>query len=354
MYVHDLSPFAIHFYDQFGVRWYGLAYIFGFFAAYVLIKWLAGRQRTGMNGEMVSDFITYAAVGTLVGGRVGYCLFYSPDLFTKFKDTFPFWGVLAVNEGGMASHGGMIGIAIACMLFARKYGLSLAYLFDLVCVSGPIGVFAGRIANFINGELVGRPVEDQTLAWAMKFPTDIYLWPQSDQSRLAQMGTVVEKIGISPSDWSGWVEKFKMDAGARDQVYAAFAKIIEQIQNGNTALKEALAPLLVARHPSQLYEALMEGLLLFLVLFFLWRKPRRPGFIASVFIILYPIVRIIGEQFRMPDAHIGYQLLGLTRGQWLSLGMLLVGFISLFWWGRSSSKVINGWGRLYSIKLNRK
>lgn len=155
--VHDLNPFLWQISGNFGLRWYGLSYMMGFICAFFIIGWLAKRQRAGLQPNMVGDFITYTAIGTLVGGRLGYCLFYAPDLFLKFKGDFPFWGVLAVNEGGMASHGGMIGIAIACILFSRKYAINMLYLFDLVTVGGPIGVFFGRIANFINGELVGRP-----------------------------------------------------------------------------------------------------------------------------------------------------------------------------------------------------
>ncbi|UXR65145.1 prolipoprotein diacylglyceryl transferase [Bdellovibrio bacteriovorus] len=351
--VHDFDPFALRISGDFGVRWYGLSYMMGFICAYLLITWLVRRQRAGMTAQMVGDFITYAAIGTLVGGRLGYVLFYGPDLFLKFKGTFPFWGVLAVNEGGMASHGGMIGIVIACWLYARKYSVNTLYLFDLVAVSGPVGVFFGRIANFINGELVGRPC-DPTYPLAVKFPQDITSWPSQEASKLSELVPVVEKIGVGREQWLELVDKFRFDVSAREQLYSVLNNVIEAIQNGNTAAKEAIAPLLTPRYPSQLFAAVGEGLVIFLFLFFLWRKPRKPGFIAACFILIYAVVRVVDEHFRMPDAHIGFQALGLTRGQWLSVAMFAVGLIMMFVWTRASSLKISGWNKGHSIKLNRK
>lgn len=351
--VHDLDPFLWRISGEFGVRWYGLSYMAGFICAYLLIKWLAARQRAGLTSQMVGDFITYVAIGTLAGGRLGYCLFYAPDLFLKFKPDFPFWGLLAVNEGGMASHGGIIGIMLACFLFARKYGLNVLYLFDLVAVAGPIGVFFGRIANFINGELVGRPATAD-FPLAVRFPQDIFQWPAHEFSRVPDLANVVDKMGIPREQWLEWCDKFKFDVGARDHIYSAMNKIVEAIQSGNITVKEAIGPLLTPRHPSQLYAALGEGLLVFLVLFILWRKPRKPGFIGASFIMLYALVRISDEYFRMPDIQIGMQWLDLTRGQWLSIAMFIAGLIFMFLWTRSGSLNIQGWSRGHSIKLNRK
>ncbi len=357
--VHDLSPFiwkfpATSFWgDNFGFRWYGFAYIMGFFCAYRVITWLAERQRAGLTYLMVSDFITYAAIGTLVGGRLGYCLFYDQSLFFSFRPNLPFWGVLAVNEGGMASHGGIIGIIIACILFAKKAGLNYVYLLDLAAVSGPIGVFFGRIANFINGELVGRPA-DATFPLAVKFPSDILNWPSQEFDRLSTLAPTVEKIGVATSKWSELLANYRTDAVSRDQVYGILNKIIYEIQNGNTAAKEMIATALDPRHPSQLYAAAGEGLLTFLILFFLMRKSRKPGFIAGSFVIIYAVIRIIDEQFRMPDVQIGYQLFGLTRGQWLSIAMFLFGVMALFYWTRTQSQTIFGWKREESVKVGRR
>ncbi|HEY1079021.1 MAG TPA: prolipoprotein diacylglyceryl transferase family protein, partial [Bdellovibrio sp.] len=131
-------------------------------------------------------------------------------------------------------------------------------------------------------------------------------------------------------------------------------QVITSIQDGNTAAKEAIAPLLTPRYPSQLFAAMGEGLFLFLVLFFIWRKPRKPGFIAACGILLYAVVRVVDEHYRMPDAHIGYQWLELTRGQWLSIAMFALGLILMFVWTRASSLKISGWSKGHSIRLNRK
>lgn len=350
--VHSLSPFLIQFSENFGIRWYGLSYLIGFMLAYLIISWLAERQNAGLNRALVGDFITSTAIGTLVGGRLGYCLFYSPDLFLKFKSDFPFWGVLAVNEGGMASHGGIIGIILASLYFARKYRLNSLYSLDLVAVGGPLGVFFGRIANFINGELVGRPAPEG-FPFGVRFPQDIWTWPAMEPQKVSGLADAAEKAGINRDSWLSWASQLS-DPSSRQQVYDGLTTMIHEVQSGNEGVRDALAPLLTLRHPSQLYAAFGEGLFIFLVLFFLWRRPRKPGFIAASFIILYACTRIVTEMFRTPDAHIGFQLFGLTRGQWLSIVMLAIGFVLALIWSRASSLPVGGWGRGHSIKLHRK
>lgn len=352
--VHDLSPFLIRFSGDIGIRWYGLSYIMGFLASYYMISWLAQRQRVGLTPQMVGDFITYGAIGVLVGGRLGYCVFYNPELFIQFRSSFPFWGVLAVNEGGMASHGGIIGLVLATTIFAIRNGLSQLYLYDLIAIVGPIGIFFGRMANFINGELVGRPA-DPTFPLAVRFPQDIFLWPKNEFAKLPALGDVISQIpGYTKDQWLEWVDKFRSDVTAREAVNAGLTKIVDAIQSGNVAAKEAIGPLLEPRHPSQLYAGASEGLFLFLCLFLIWYKPRRPGVIGAWFVILYAIVRIVNEQFRMPDDHLGYQLFNLTRGQWLSIGMLFVGFALLFIWGRRDRLPTPGWGRGQNVKIGRR
>lgn len=358
-YVHDLSPFILKlpdtslWGDQFGFRWYGFSYLLGFIFAYNLIVWLAGRQRAGLNANMVGDFITYAAIGVLAGGRLGYCIFYDPSLFISFKSSIPFWGVLAVNEGGMASHGGVIGVVIASIVFAKRHGLNYAYLLDLAAITGPIGFFFGRIANFINGELVGR-VAPPDFQYAVKFPSDILNWPNYSFDRLGSLSPVVEHIGIESSRWTELLSKFRLDPSSREQVYAALYKIIHEIQFGNSDLKGLIAPMLDARYPSQLLASLTEGLFSFLVLFFLARKNRKAGFLAGSFAVVYAISRIFNEQFRQPDIQIGFELFGLTRGQWLSVGLLLVGILLLVFWTTTQSQIVNGWRRAQSVKVNRR
>lgn len=348
--VHDLNPFIFRITDSFGPRWYGFSYLLGFLCAYLLIKWLVRRQSSELSEEMVSDFITYGAFGTLIGGRLGYCLFYDQSLIWSFKSALPFWGVLAVNEGGMASHGGIIGIVVACFLFARKHRLNPIYLLDIVAIVGPIGVFFGRIANFINGELVGR-IAPSDFPFGVRFPSDILNWPTYEFDRLSTLSEVANSVGTSSSKWLELIGSFKVNADSRDEVYGVLYKIINEIQNGNGALKQMIGPLLDYRYPSQIFAALSEGLFTFLVLFFLSRKSRRPGFIAGSFIICYAVVRIINEMFRAPDIQLGLQAWDLTRGQWLSIGMLGFGIFMLFYWSRTQTQSIHGWMRGENVKL---
>ncbi len=342
--VHDLDPFLWRISGEFGIRWYGLSYMLGFLVAYYFIMWLAKKRRTEVKPANVADFITYGAIGILAGGRLGYCLFYSPDLFWKFKESFPYWGVLAVNEGGMASHGGIIGLVIACILFARKYQVNRLHLFDLCAITGPIGIFFGRIANFINGELVGR-ICPTDYPLAVRFPQDILHWPSTDPQKLSSLSTVVETIGVKSSQWSEWLGKFQFDSASRQSVQNTLYQVIDAIQSGNEAAKLAIAPMLDPRYPSQLIAALGEGLILFLILFIFWRKPRKPGVVGALFVTLYAIARICTEMFRLPDLQIGYQWLGLTRGQWLSAAMLLIGLFLLILFTNRKTLAISGWGR---------
>lgn len=352
--VHDLSPFLWRISGEFGIRWYGLAYMTGFVLSYYLLIWMAKRQKYELQPAQVGDLVTFGAIGILAGGRLGYCVFYSPELFLQFKSSFPFWGVFAVNEGGMSSHGGMIGLVIACFVFGIKYGVSRLHLFDLVSLCGPVGIFFGRIANFINGELVGRPVDSQ-FPLAVKFPSDIILWPSHEISKLPGLSTVVEKIpGLSSDKWLEMSAKYSLDSEARDYIQNGIYQIIDAIQSGNAAAKEAIAPLLISRHPSQLYAAFGEGILLFLVLFIFWYKPRKPGVVGALFLVFYAFVRISDEFFRMPDVQIGYELFGLTRGQWLSTVMILVGLILAWLWNRHGSITVPGWGRGQNISIGRR
>ena len=356
--IHDFSPFIFKLTDTFGPRWYGFSYMLGFVCAYFLIMWLVERQQAGLNREQVSDFITYAAFGTMIGGRLGYCVFYDPELLWSISWNLPFWKVLAVNEGGMASHGGIIGIVFACWLYGRKYRINWIYLLDLASIVGPIGVLFGRIANFINGELVGR-IAPADFKYGVRFPTDILNWPSYEFDRLGTLGSVVEKINIinpvtekiTSSKWLELVGSFRSNQESRDQVYNALSNIVNSVQNGNVEIKLALGPLLDYRYPSQLFAAATEGIFTFCILFFLARKSRTPGFIAGAFVICYAVVRILNESFRMPDLQIGFQMLGLTRGQWLSVGMLAVGLVMIFYWSRTQSQIIHGWLRGENVRL---
>ena len=349
VYLHAIDPFVFQLstwlgptWEGVGVRWYGLAYATGFIVGYYIILSLCRRGRLLLQAEQVGDFVFWVALGTIVGGRLGYCLFYNPELFLRFRSTIPFWGVLAVNEGGMASHGGIIGIVVACYFFARNRRVPTAHLCDLTTLGGTAGVFFGRIANFVNGELVGRPApEDFPLA--VKFPQDIYLWPIQEPARLLGLRDVVAHLGISPETWTWYVSGAGKIADAGQRIDGTLARIIVEVQNGNSAVAESLKPLLTPRHPSQIYEALLEGLFMFVILNLIWLKPRKPGVITGAFLSIYSIVRIIGEQFRMPDAAIGFQAFGLTRGQILSIVLFVFGVSVFLISSRLDRKAVGGW-----------
>ncbi len=289
-YVHHLSPFLIQFNEQLGIRWYGLAYIFGFITALYLMKWLARKGYGALKENQVGDFVFYAAIfGVLIGGRLGYVLFYRPNMLTEDP-----LSIFRVWDGGMASHGGILGLVIFSWIYARRHHLSWTGIGDNLVTAAPIGLFAGRLANFINGELFGRAA---SVPWAMQFPAELLDHPDE------ALQAIQKAVQIDPS-------------------LNTVPAIIDATRH-SAPVREMLATLLTPRHPSQLYEALLEGVLLFTCLFLIRLKVRRPdGVTTGCFFILYPVMRIIGELFREPDA----PLTGpFTRGQFLSLFMFLIG-----------------------------
>ncbi len=360
VWVHNLNPFIIQLGDNFGLRWYGMAYMAGFLAGAAVMIFMANRGRRTLSVEQITDFVTYCVLGVMIGGRLGYVFFYSPDLLTSFKahlslmipgtsigfQTDHFWSAIAVWEGGMASHGGIIGLMVASVLFARKNKLDWLHLGDLTCIGGTIGIFCGRIANFVNGELMGREAP-ATLPWAVKFPADMHRWLGYEPEKLASIKEAASKIGIAPDQWIEWCNQFRVNSQASSQVQGIVDRLILEVQKNNAAVTDALAQILPPRHPSQIYEALLEGVFLFIVLFLFWKKPRKPGVVGALFLTLYSVVRIIGENFRMPDAHIMTQEFthfGVTRGQVLSFGQFLLSFAFLIWCMRRPADVIAGWG----------
>lgn len=260
-WVHDLDPFVIQFSDSFGIRYYGLAYLLGFVACALLLRAYGRAGRTPLSFNASIDLVFAIVVGVIVGGRLGYFLLYQTS--TLWRDPL---ALFRLWEGGMASHGGFIGVAAALFWFARSQRVPFLHLADVVVTTAPAGLFFGRVANFINGELWGRISE---VPWAVIFPHS------------ARLGT--PPILIEP------------------------------------------------RHPSQLYEAALEGLLLFAL--FQWRfwktdcVARSPGRLAGEFLIAYAAVRAIGELFREPDASL---LFGLSRGTFYSLFMVAAG-LALIW-----------------------
>ncbi|MEX1017526.1 MAG: prolipoprotein diacylglyceryl transferase [Phycisphaeraceae bacterium] len=328
-WLHNLDPYAIG-----PIRWYGLSYLLGFTIAWLLVRRIARAGVTPLKPVHASDLIVAVAIGIIVGGRLGYVLFYRPDLLWTVYDGLPFWGVLAINEGGMASHGGMIGGVLACWIFARRHDPSIPMLhaLDLIAFAAPLGLFFGRIANFINGELIGRPAPEG-LPWAVKFPQEMYDWPRERLDRL--------------------LEQYQRVLGEEGHVfyrgpYELVDQLIALIQAGDEQAITFVEPLLTPRHPSQLYAALLEGLMVFLVLLWAWRKPQLPGLIAALFAIVYAVGRIANEFFRRPDVHIQdaeFAWLNITRGQWLSGLLLLVGVWGVWYVHRRGSVPMGGWHR---------
>ncbi len=290
-YVHHLSPFLLDFGNGMGLRWYGLAYVAAFFVGYALYIRLTKQGYSDLAPAQVGDFITGVALfGVILGGRLGYMLLYDWQNFSANPLViFKFW------DGGMSSHGGMIGIVIFTFLYSRRKKVSWLNIGDNLVVVAPVGLFFGRCANFINGELFGRVT---SVPWAVQFPNELYDAPP-ETVQLA----ISEAVRLNP----GWV---------------TIGDIVENARL-SPALREQLAGTLSPRHPSQIYEALLEGIVLFALLWLLRTRFRLPnGVLTGVFFITYAILRIIGEIFRQPDAPL---TLGLSRGQFLSLFLIIMG-----------------------------
>lgn len=297
-WLHSLDPFLIQFPESWpmgGLRWYGLAYLAGFALAWAIVRRVAHAGKSPLPTARVTDFIVAVAIGIIVGGRLGYVLFYRPELLIELGDQPPFWGALAINEGGMASHGGMIGALAGCAWFAWRNKLPTLHLFDLIAFAAPLGLFMGRIANFINGELYGREAAAE-FPLAVKFPQEVL--------------THLE---------------------------------LERYWAGDPALVRAVEQFATPRHASQLYAAVLEGLVTFAVLLAVYRKPVKPGVVAAWFAMVYAVMRVANEFFRQPDEHLGFQALSLTRGQWLSVALFAVG--AWLWWFARSRKTepLGGW-----------
>jgi len=249
-----IDPVAISF-GPIAIRWYALAYIVGLLIGWRYCLALAGRPPHLVGRQDVDDFLVWATLGVVLGGRIGYVLFYKPGYYVLHP-----LEALYVWHGGMSFHGGALGVTIAIIWFTRARKIALFAFSDIITEAIPIGLLFGRIANFINGELFGRPTQ---VSWAMVFP------------------------------------------------------------NGGS----------VPRHPSQLYEAFCEGIVLFLLLFIAERlgARHRPGVVTGLFLAGYAVARMSGELFREPDVQLGYLLFGTTMGQLLSVPLLIAGVAIIFW-----------------------
>lgn len=331
-WLHDLSPFLVRFSGDIGLRWYGLSYLMGFAAAYLLLRWLAKKGFARIPVDRVADVILSLIVGVVVGGRLGYVLVYQPELLWQFTPGLPFWGVLRLSQGGMASHGGMVGVVLAAWKISRGFKgengeivgrCSPLHVFDLMVLIVPPGLFFGRVANFINGELLGKVVAAPGEAapwWAVRFPQEIL-----ERSR--------DELVQTPEQWAS------LDALARtsllpgeDSFVQGYTRLLERVQQGNTELAAQLEPLISSRAPSQLLQAVAEGLAVGLVIWFIARKPGLPGITGAWFLISYGVLRIATEFVRLADSQFdgegllsSARPLGLSRGQWLSAAMVVVG-----------------------------
>ena len=333
-WLHDIDPFIFRITGDFGPRWYGMAYIVGFVAAWWMFRTLAKRGRSPLEPAQAFDLIFVIALGVLLGGRLGYILIYQPSLLVEFTPEAPWWGALRINQGGMASHGGMVGVILGCAWFGRRVKVPALHLLDLVCLAAPIGLFAGRVANFINGELLGKIVAnpgEPAPRWSVKFPQEILTL--HDSGRTDQQAAELRRL----------LESHMLATDGGDTGPAAM-RVIEGVQQGDAGLAEQLAPLLSARAPSQLMQAVAEGLILFVALWLLWAKPRKPGVIGAWFLIGYGVGRIVTEIWRLPDDHLANPLpLGLSRGQWLSAAMVLIGIMALRVVTKRPVERIGGW-----------
>lgn len=289
-YVHDLDPLIFRMWDNVGPRWYGLAYVLAFACSYTLFRLLAKRGYADLPVVKVGDFITGCALfGVIIGGRLGYVLFYKPEMLRAPMS------ILRVWEGGMSSHGGMLGLLAFTFYYAWRHKISWPNLGDNLGLSAPIGLFFGRCANFINGELYGRATN---VSWAVQFPKEL-----TENMGEAERAIIACRQ-IDPS------------LNSSDAIVAAVRH--------EPQVKELLRGILTPRHPSQLYEAFFEGIVLFAILWFVRTRMRQPnGVLTGLFFICYAIFRIIVENFREPDATL---IAGFTRGQFFSFFLIAIGF----------------------------
>ncbi len=261
------------------VRWYALSYIVGF----MLFIWL-GRRRiraghTPFTETMLDDLLTWGIIGVIVGGRLGYVLFYQAGYYLAHpSDIFKVW------EGGMSFHGGFLGVLLAVFLYARRRKLGFWTVMDFVAPLVATGLASGRIGNFINGELWGR-ITSPDAFWAMGFP---------------QAAHIDAQLAASNNQYAQWLAQY----GA------------------------------LPRHPSQLYQFALEGLALFVIVWLFSKKPRPTGQVSMLFLGGYGLFRFIAEYARQPDEHLGLLTLGMSMGQWLSLPMLIIGIIGFVWFGK--------------------
>ncbi|MBK1825629.1 prolipoprotein diacylglyceryl transferase [Haloferula rosea] len=315
-YVHDLNPVIFRINDAIALRWYGLAYLAAFLVGAYLLNVLSKRKLWVLPPGSAADFIAAAAIfGVFIGGRLGYMLWYYPRAHGWSWITEDPLLIFKVWEGGMASHGGILGLVVFTWFYARKKKVSWFGLGDGLCVVAPLGVMFGRLANFINGELYGRVAEG--VAWAMKFPNTLF---DEKMEEFDFRGTALAAAAEADPDLEARFAEWP------DLPLGVQFEWMKEAQRSNPAISEAIAPLLEPRHPSQLYQAALEGLMLFVILWTVRVKfPKAShGLLTGLFFIFYAVFRIIGEAFREPDSKLVLNGM-LTSGQFLSLFMIVGG-----------------------------
>jgi phosphatidylglycerol:prolipoprotein diacylglycerol transferase len=311
-FLHDFSPFIFKITENFGLRWYGLAYVAAFLCGYALYRRLAERGYTDMEPALVGDFITWAAIfGVMLGGRLGWILFYG---LKESHANDPWYWPFQVWKGGMSSHGGIIGLVLFTLYFSRRHRLSWTSIGDSLVTVAPVGLFMVRCANFINGELWGKETH---VRWAVQFPTEL-----------------LEDSGSAAALRQEFAVRFPAIYGNADSL----EELVRQSQHNflnpfaspDPELAGALRQILPARHPSQIYEALLEGALLFAVLWLMRTRLALPrGILTGAFFVLYAALRIVGEIFREPDSH--WSVGRLSAGQFLSSFLVLFGVAFMMW-----------------------
>ena len=258
MFINNFDPVAVQFFS-FEIRWYSLAYIFGILLGWTYCKKILIKDNN--ISKLFDELISYIIIGLILGGRLGYVLFYNLRYYLNNPDE-----ILMVWKGGMSFHGGLLGVLIATIIFSNKHNVNKYIFLDLISASAPIGIFLGRISNFINSELYGR---ETSVLWSVVF-------------------TKVDNV---------------------------------------------------SRHPSQIYEALLEGMILFIIIFLFTKKNYliKPGLVSSLFLIFYSIFRFFVEFYRVPDDHLGFIYLNLTTGQIISLIFFCSG-LYLFYFKKNENK----------------
>lgn len=311
--VHTVNPFAVDFGGGFGIRWYGLSYLAGFLVAWAALRWLSRHDRTPLSIAQVGDLLTYLVAGVIVGGRLGDVLFYHQSLLWKFGGSFPFWGVLEIHKGGMSSHGGIVGVIVACTLFARKIRVPALHVTDLACFAAPPGLAFGRLANWVNGELPGKALPASMQGdppwWSVKYPEELLSPEFTRASELTALPAVQPLVAKAAGIGDSLV----------DVVYRA-------CYSGSRDVVEQVAPLLTARYPNNFIQAATDGLGLGLAMILVWLVPRKPGVVSGTFLACYGALRILSESFREPDDGV-FRLGPLTLPMLLSVAMIVAGLV---------------------------